>query len=231
MVTCVTHRAIRHFIPRPKRILASLIETLGCQNLIRITRRNLKGMLSRKVYFSSCEQVDLLFWRGSWSFLTVWYLFSTMSCYMSVLQTSVRAANFIYYFVPHSLNKFVQLGGKLMCLVTSCTRLWAVESLCISVLCFWCFWSRNSYKLYSHYKARVCTIQQLKAPKTWVHCSLSFIWLFARLVFLCTSNKKLGTLLTDFISILDLLKVPILPALIYHDEQLGNKLCTFITFM
>ena len=33
---------------------------------------------------------------------------------------------------------------------------------------------------------------------------------------------------TAFISILDLLKVPILPALIYHDEQLGNKLCTFM---
>ena len=58
---------------------------------------------------------------------------------MSVLQTSVRAANFIYCFVPHSLNKFVQLGGKLMCLVTSSTRLRAVESLCISVLYFWCF--------------------------------------------------------------------------------------------
>ena len=36
---------------------------------------------------------------------------------MSVLQTSVRAANLIYCFVPHSLNKFIQLGGKLMCLL------------------------------------------------------------------------------------------------------------------
>ena len=49
---------------------------------------------------------------------------------MSVFQTSVRAATFIYCFVPHSLNKFVQLGGKLMRLVTSCTRLLAVASLC-----------------------------------------------------------------------------------------------------
>ena len=122
--------------------------------------------------------------------LTVRYLFYRMGCYMSVLQTSVRAANFIYCFVPHSLNKFVQLGGKLMCLVTLCTRLRAVESLCISVLYFWCFWSRNSYKLYSHYKAKVCTIQQLPAPKTWEHCSLSFIWLFPRLVLLRTSNKS-----------------------------------------
>ena len=69
---------------------------------------------------------------------------------LSSMQTSVRAANFIHCFVPYSLNKFVQLGGKLMCLLTWCTRLWAVMSLFISLLCFWWFWSLNSYKLYSH---------------------------------------------------------------------------------